>query len=68
MTQEFTSGAVSPPIGFIQAGPWTECDDQGPDDELCGILFEQLEYLIQYSHEERDRFERVRAILMEAFQ
>ncbi len=31
------------------------------------VLFEQLEYLIRFADQERARFERVRAILMEPF-
>jgi hypothetical protein len=31
------------------------------------VLFEQLEYLIQFADEERDRFDRVKAILLETF-
>ncbi len=31
------------------------------------MLFEQLEYLIQYADEEWDRLKRVRTILLEAF-
>ena len=31
------------------------------------LLFEQLEYLIQFADQERDRFDRVKAILLETF-
>jgi hypothetical protein len=31
------------------------------------VLFEQLGYLIQFAHQERDRLERVKAILLETF-
>ena len=39
-----------------------------PTDRLADILFEQLEYLLQYCDEERDRLSRVTAILLESFQ
>ena len=39
-----------------------------PTDRLTHILFEQLEYLLQYPDEERDRLTRVTAILLESFQ
>ena len=39
-----------------------------PADRLADILFEQLEYLLQYCNEERDRLSRVTAILLESFQ
>jgi hypothetical protein len=35
--------------------------------ELVEILFEQLGYLIEYSDKERDRLDRVMAVLMETF-
>ena len=34
---------------------------------LEDVLFEQLEYLIQFAGQERDRLERVKAVLMEPF-
>lgn len=34
------------------------------DDE---VLFEQLDYLIRFADQERDRLERVKAILLETF-
>jgi hypothetical protein len=37
------------------------------DDDLREILYEQLEYLIEFSDQERQRFERVKAILLETF-
>ena len=39
-----------------------------PTDRLAHILFEQLEYLLQYPDEGRDRLSRVTAILFECFQ
>lgn len=38
------------------------------DDDLADVLFEQLGYLIEFSDQERYRFERVKAILLEGFQ
>jgi hypothetical protein len=38
-----------------------------PDEALTDVLFEQLGYLIEFSHQERHRYERVKAILLEAF-
>jgi len=37
------------------------------DDALADVLFEQLDYLIQFSDCEQDRLDRVAAILLEAF-
>ena len=37
------------------------------DGDLTEVLFEQLGYLIEFSDQERQRFERVKAILLEAF-
>ena len=37
------------------------------DGDLTEVLFEQLEYLIEFSDVERQRFERVKAILLETF-
>ena len=37
------------------------------DDDLREVLFEQLGYLIEFSDQERQRFERVKAILLETF-
>jgi len=37
-------------------------------DRLADILFEQLDYLLEHSDEERERLNRVTAILLEAFQ
>ena len=34
---------------------------------LEDVLFEQLDYLLQFAEQERDRLERVKAILMEPF-
>ena len=34
---------------------------------LTEVLFEQLGYLIEFSEQERQRFERVKAILLETF-
>ena len=39
-----------------------------PAREIAEILFEQLDYLIQFADQEHGRFERVKAVLMEAFQ
>jgi hypothetical protein len=38
-----------------------------PAMEIAGILFEQLDYLIQFADQECGRLERVKAILMEPF-
>ena len=37
------------------------------DRDLTEVLFEQLGYLIEFSDQERQRFERVKAILLETF-
>ena len=37
------------------------------DGDLTEVLFEQLGYLIEFSDQERKRFERVKAILLETF-
>jgi hypothetical protein len=37
------------------------------ENTLYEVLFEQLDYLIQFADQERARLERVRAILMETF-
>jgi hypothetical protein len=37
------------------------------ENTLSEVLFEQLDYLIQFADQERDRLDRVRAILMETF-
>jgi hypothetical protein len=39
-----------------------------PPSELADILFEQLDYLIQFADQEHGRLERVKAVLMEPFQ
>jgi hypothetical protein len=36
-------------------------------DFIADVLFEQLDYLIQFADQERDRFDRVKAILVEPF-
>jgi hypothetical protein len=36
-------------------------------DHLADILFEQLEYLLQHCHEERERLSRVTTVLLEVF-
>jgi hypothetical protein len=36
-------------------------------DFIADVLFEQLDYLIQFADQERDRLERVKAILVEPF-
>ena len=38
-----------------------------PASEIVDILFEQLDYLIQFAEQECGRLERVKAILMEPF-
>ena len=38
-----------------------------PAREIVDILFEQLDYLIQFADQECGRLERVKAILMEPF-
>ena len=38
-----------------------------PASEIADILFEQLDYLIQFADQEPGRLERVQAILMEPF-
>jgi hypothetical protein len=38
-----------------------------PAVEIVDILFEQLNYLIQFADQEYGRLERVKAILMEPF-
>jgi len=38
-----------------------------PAKEIVDILFEQLDYLIQFADQECGRLERVKAILMEPF-
>jgi hypothetical protein len=37
------------------------------EDALADVLFEQLDYLIQFADQERERMERVKTILMEPF-
>ena len=34
---------------------------------IADVLFEQLEYLIQFADQEQDRLDRVKAILLETF-
>jgi hypothetical protein len=41
--------------------------DVRPANEVADILFEQLDYLIQFAEQECGRLERVKAILMEPF-
>jgi len=41
--------------------------DVRPASEVVDILFEQLDYLIQFAEQECGRLERVKAILMEPF-
>jgi hypothetical protein len=36
-------------------------------DSVADVLFEQLDYLIQFADQERDRIELVKAILVEPF-
>jgi hypothetical protein len=36
-------------------------------DIIADVLFEQLDYLFQFADQERDRLERVKAILVEPF-
>jgi len=43
------------------------CASAQADGDLTEVLFEQLEYLIEFSDAERQRFERVKAILLETF-
>jgi hypothetical protein len=38
-----------------------------PAGEIVDILFEQVDYLIQFADQECGRLERVKAILMEPF-
>ena len=39
-----------------------------PASEMADILFEQLDYLIQFADQEHGRLQRVKAVLMEPFQ
>ena len=41
--------------------------DVRPASEIVDILFEQLDYLIQFAEQECGRLERVKAVLMEPF-
>jgi hypothetical protein len=46
----------------------TDCIPDGiRQDFMADVLFEQLDYLIQFADQERDRLERVKAILVEPF-
>ena len=50
------------------SGKLSETIDLSHADHLPGILFEQLEYLLQHCDEERERLSRVTTILLEVFQ
>ena len=52
--------AAKAPAGMIAV----QISDGGA---LEDVLFEQLEYLLQFAEQEGDRLERVKAILMEPF-
>jgi hypothetical protein len=59
MDSQIVSGIHCPVVDAF-AGP----DSSG---DLTEVLFEQLEYLVQFSDQERDRLNRVKAILLETF-
>ena len=50
------------------SGKLSETINLSHADHLAGILFEQLEYLLQHCDEERERLSRVTTILLEVFQ
>jgi hypothetical protein len=41
--------------------------EPGVRPEIADILFEQLDYLIQFADQEHERLERVKAVLMDPF-
>ncbi len=45
-------------------------EDDAPliDPSVIDVLFEQLDYVIEYAREDWDRFTRVKSVLLEAFQ
>jgi hypothetical protein len=49
------------------SGKVSETIKVSPADHVADILFERLEYFLQYCDEEHDRLSRVTAILLEAF-
>jgi len=49
------------------SGEIAQAADVPRSASFAEILFEQLEYLIQYPNEERDRLNRVAAALLETF-
>ena len=57
--------ATAANISFNAASSGAICAQK--NDELADVLFEQLGYLIEFSHQECQRFERVKAILLETF-
>jgi len=73
MALQLLSIATQPeaPAGFIRQPDAGSCVCQKPmkpsGDALPAILMEQLTYLIEYADQERDRLERVKAVLLETF-
>ncbi len=69
MTLETTQStpAAAEVAGFIQPRRTRSQREASPTTDLGDVLFEQLRYLIRFADQERDRFERVRTILMETF-
>jgi hypothetical protein len=52
----------------VGTGGLAGCTPNGiRQDLIADVLFELLDYLIQFADQERDRFERVKTILVEPF-
>ena len=62
--QSSTTSTAKCPAGGAQSSAGRQT---AHPDRLGDILLEQLRYLVEYSDQERDRYERVKAILIESF-
>ena len=58
-----TTTPMMGPLG-VQSATTSPKEAPAPDAD---VLFEQLAYLIQFADQERNRLDRVKAILMETF-
>lgn len=50
-----------------KTGAGQEANLGAQQDRLAAVLHDQLEYLIAYQEQDRERFERVKKILLEVF-
>jgi hypothetical protein len=60
------STTTTPMMGPLEVQSATTLRNEAPAPD-AEVLLEQLEYLIQFADQERNRLDRVKAILMETF-